>query len=149
MPLKDIAARKAWWAIYSKEHNEELSEKGKKYYKDNRERVRALSQKNSRTPRGRFSHLRASARTRNIAVELSFEEFYSLIKDGVCTYCKETLSPSGGALDRKNSILGYSQENCVPCCKVCNRMRGKDDISYDEMFEVVKLLKRLRRKKNA
>lgn len=36
-------------------------------------------------------------------------------------------------LDRKNNDLGYTEENCVPCCLVCNR--AKNSMGYNEFIE--------------
>ena len=33
-------------------------------------------------------------------------------------------------IDRKNSNLGYSLENIVPCCFICNR--GKSNMNYED-----------------
>ena len=41
-------------------------------------------------------------------------------------------------IDRKDSNLGYTNENCVPCCKVCNN--GKRDLPYSEWLEYLETL---------
>ena len=112
------------------------------------EQIKAIGRKKQsiyrRTLRGRFLHITRKAVERYISFELSFEDFSTLVKGSLCHYCEAVLPEVGGGLDRKNSNLGYSVENCVPCCTVCNRIRNADYISYAEMFEVVKLLKWLR-----
>jgi hypothetical protein len=37
-----------------------------------------------------------------------------------CWYCKKT--PAGG-IDRIKNDLGYTTENSVPCCSMCNQMK--------------------------
>jgi hypothetical protein len=32
-------------------------------------------------------------------------------------------------VDRVNNDFGYSIDNCVSCCKVCNRMKGKKTVA--------------------
>jgi 5-methylcytosine-specific restriction endonuclease McrA len=43
-------------------------------------------------------------------------------------------------IDRKDNEKGYTEENCVPCCKRCNGIKG-EWLSYEEMLEVGGLLK--------
>ena len=95
---------------------------------------------------GRFSILRNCAKRREISCGLTFQEYCELVETGSCVYCEAPLPSRGGGLDRKISSAGYTRENSVPCCATCNRIRGKDDISHEEMFKVVKLLKTLRTK---
>jgi hypothetical protein len=96
-----------------------------------------------RTLKGRFVFTARKAAERRIPFKLTLEGFSDLVKDP-CRYCGAALSATGSGLDRKDSYLGYTLDNCVPCCTVCNRIRGKDSISYSEMFEVIKLLRQLR-----
>ena len=74
-----------------------------------------------------------------------------------CHYCK---TPPGNALrieraypgavlfysgiDRKDNIRGYDVTNCVPCCARCNFVKGAN-LSYGEMVEVGKILRRMKK----
>jgi hypothetical protein len=69
-----------------------------------------------------------NARKRGIAWGLSLSHFRGLIKMP-CHYCgtenscttkkhKETYTHNG--VDRLDNIIGYTVDNCVPCCKICN-----------------------------
>lgn len=43
-------------------------------------------------------------------------------------------------LDRINNSLGYTKQNCVPCCFVCNR--AKQSMTYEEFMDwIVELTK--------
>ena len=42
-------------------------------------------------------------------------------------------------LDRKDSIKGYTKENCVVCCKRCNRAKS-NLFSYEEWLEIGKFI---------
>jgi hypothetical protein len=121
----------------------------KVYYPAHRERYRILGRIQSRKLAGRFNVIRKLSSLRGFELKINLKQYSKLVASGTCRYCGKPLPETGGGLDRKNSDLGYTIKNCVPCCTICNRMRGEDAISYEEMFEVVKLLKRLRRKKNA
>ncbi len=72
-------------------------------------------------------------------VSLTYAEFLEFVKTTKCHYCgdkvfwtKFNLSINGSSynLDRKDNTKGYSKENCVVCCKRCNK--GKSDIFNDE-----------------
>jgi len=92
-----------------------------------------------------FSSVKRSAKYSGRSFDLTFEQYVSLVSGGRCFYDSDHLLPAqGGGLDRKNSDLGYSFENCVPCCWACNLIRGHDNITHSEMIEVAKLLRNLR-----
>ena len=43
-------------------------------------------------------------------------------------------------VDRKNPNYGYTIENCVACCKICNR--AKSDMSYQDYIEWIESIKK-------
>ena len=49
-----------------------------------------------------------------------------------CYYCKRKFERMG--IDRFNNFLGYTVENCVPCCTQCNI--SKNDYTFDEFIEM-------------
>ena len=121
MPYRDPAKKKAWQ---------------KRQYDANK--------KSRRCPRYRFYILRSGAKARKISCDLTLVEYLKMTEEQKCFYCAGALPEQGGGLDRKNSTLGYTTENCVPCCGDCNTIRGKDLIGHSEMIEVANLLKKLR-----
>lgn len=78
----------------------------------------------------------------NRGVTLSYEDFVRFTTLKQCHYCGTTIkwkmySPRKGVahgyyLDRKDNTLGYSKENCVVCCSLCNLIKGKT-LTYEEM----------------
>lgn len=89
---------------------------------------------------------RLGAIRRGYAWELSDSQAYALFMAN-CHYCGA--SPSTiyavtnaaypfirNGIDRANSDEGYTEENCVPCCKRCNMAKGV--MNYDEFIEFVK-----------
>lgn len=78
-----------------------------------------------------------SAKERGLEFNLSRETFEHLTASN-CTYCGvEPLQFQNrfsefkyNGIDRVDNTKGYVIENCVPCCKTCNRM--KDTLSLDE-----------------
>lgn len=87
-----------------------------------------------------------SARDRELEFRLSEEEFYKITSMN-CHYCGRV--PSGiyesanktgvftyNGIDRRDNTKGYTLENSVPCCKICNR--AKLDLPLQEFQEWVK-----------
>ncbi|QIG69907.1 HNH endonuclease protein [Rhizobium phage RHph_I3_11] len=88
------------------------------------------------------------ANSRKYSWCLSRDFVEDLIKKD-CHYCKsppsnlkKTKNSIGGlkynGIDRVNNSLGYTTENVVPCCNICNR--AKMSLSYDEFINWVKRL---------
>lgn len=111
--------------------------------KVNREDILTKQRKRRRTIEGKYKTFLDNSSRRNFEVFLSLEDYRNLVEDRACTYCGNELPEAGSGLDRKDCSIGYTMDNCVPCCTTCNRIKG-DNISYSEMFEVIKLLKKLR-----
>lgn len=80
---------------------------------------------------------RRSAETRGYSFDLSRKDFENIIFQP-CHYCgappsnKKDVSVSRcqpgvlsyNGIDRKDNTIGYSVDNCVPCCIVCNRAKS-------------------------
>ena len=79
---------------------------------------------------------------RNIPFELTEEEFKKIAQQN-CYYCDSKPMPRSSrklngefiytGIDRLNSEKGYTNENCVPCCKVCNY--AKRDVLVDNFLK--------------
>lgn len=109
-----------------------------------RERMSNMTKKNlgEAAKNSIYFRYRAGAKRRGIVFDLSREDIFSLI-DSSCFYCgnpPNNVSKSEhrngdyiyNGIDRKDNKLGYSLDNCVPCCIVCNR--AKREMSYDEFM---------------
>lgn len=92
-----------------------------------------------------YCHYRTGAKARNLDWNLSEEEFAKLIK-GKCKYCgsepnrRRSVSYRNdyelvNGVDRIDSNKGYSIDNCVSCCSICNRM--KNDLPKDIFLEQI------------
>lgn len=90
------------------------------------------------------------AKERGYSWELSREETLNLMESD-CHYCgKEPSNVAGedklygkfvyNGIDRKDNTKGYTLDNCVPCCKHCNR--AKRDMAEKEWFEWIDRLAR-------
>ena len=68
---------------------------------------------------------------------ITFLDFAEIVKNP-CFYCghagdvkylttlhgKSTITDIFNGIDRKDNSIGYVKENCLPCCKMCNYMKG-------------------------
>lgn len=105
-----------------------------------------------------YAQYNKSARQRGLPFVLTPSEFATLI-DKNCHYCGKgpSLKAFGvnrmkkdnvngnfiyTGIDRKDSKLGYSVENCVTACKTCNF--AKNDMSYDEFISYLDDLTKFR-----
>jgi 5-methylcytosine-specific restriction endonuclease McrA len=98
-----------------------------------------------------WSFLKNNCRQRGVELTISRQEYLELAFSN-CAYCGSLPKnrvplprPSTKTvytfiflyqgIDRKDNNLGYVPGNCVPCCAVCNSIKGKH-LSHDEMFAV-------------
>ncbi|MGH7975009.1 MAG: hypothetical protein ACREBR_05760 [bacterium] len=85
-----------------------------------------------KTAKGLLSVYKESAKNRNLPFKLVLEDFENWLGKTNCYYCTEFIPTVG--LDRydNDQLIGYTKENVVPCCRICNRM--KMDLTI-EMFQ--------------
>lgn len=86
-----------------------------------------------------------AAEKRNLSFELTREEFECLILQN-CHYCGQEPNqrkkqahngvPFYNGVDRVDNDLGYMTNNCVPCCRLCNRI--KMDLSREGFFAQIR-----------
>lgn len=105
-----------------KNETPERKEKRLQYHKnynanpDHKQKLKARSQ----TPEHRYQHYYlVGAQRRGHSFELSYDEFL-VLHNAPCAYCGDTESYG---IDRVDNSAGYTKENCVPCCTVCNHMK--------------------------
>ena len=64
---------------------------------------------------------------------LNFEEFSEIV-DKECYYCHHNIPEETNGIDRVDNSKGYTKENTVPCCEMCNRMKSM----YHPLFFIEK-----------
>ena len=95
-----------------------------------------------------MNRYRHSAKKRNLTFNLSYDDFYYIIKQD-CHYCgispKQERKHKGcrqsiiyNGIDRLDSNQGYTLNNCLPCCFTCNR--AKLNMTYEEYLEYINRL---------
>ena len=88
--------------------------------------------KKIRVPRNRFSMARSSAKKSGHSFDLSFDQWFELVKKS-CIYCGGRLPDAGSGLDRKDNAREYTIDNVVPCCTICNKTKS-NVFTYEEML---------------
>lgn len=87
--------------------------------------------------RAHFSTYRHSARIRKHTFSLSFEQFMDLVQKP-CHYCgqepqllplvpRQNGTSRANGIDRKDNSIGYTLDNSLPCCSVCNHAKHTMD----------------------
>lgn len=90
-----------------------------------------------------YQSYKKAASTRELEFLLSKEQFKNITQQD-CYYCgthpsnERKVSTSTGSfiyngIDRVDNSRGYSIDNCVPCCDMCNKSKNKHSI--DEFYE--------------
>lgn len=98
-----------------------MAERQRLYRLANLERIKIKK----RSIKSRFTEYLSGSRKRSLVFELTFEEFEYLVTSK-CHYCGQ----DGHGVDRKDNSIGYTLENCLPCCSMCNFM--KQDYTYED-----------------
>jgi hypothetical protein len=102
---------------------------------------------NLRARRAIYNNYVGAARRRGHEFEITFEEF-SVLLSSKCHYCGQepsTLWPDHYAkrapayyqpkvflyngVDRVDNFIGYTKDNCVPACKICNRSKNETPVN--------------------
>lgn len=73
------------------------------------------------------SDYRSPARLKGRVFELSQEQFNDLVM-APCKYCGDKDFPLG--VDRVDNSKGYTLDNCVPCCGMCNKAKSNKPLEY-------------------
>ncbi len=85
----------------------------------------------------KFITYKHGAKVRGHAFNLTKDEFSSFWQVP-CTYCGSEVATIG--IDRIDSSIGYSIDNCVSCCAMCNTMKLNHSLDewLDKMKQILK-----------
>jgi hypothetical protein len=84
-----------------------------------------------------FYDYQERAKRKEISFDFSFDQF-ALITSQPCFYCKQEPlnnrkvginSYTYSGIDRVDNSKGYTVDNCVPCCKICNHAKSNMSLS--------------------
>lgn len=88
----------------------------KKRDKDHRNKVIRES------TRSQYTEYKKNAFIRNLEFAINYDNYVSIVKNE-CNYCGILQEKGINGIDRVDSNIGYTLENCVSCCKTCNYMK--------------------------
>lgn len=130
---------------YKEKHPERIIEQNKqshaKHYQNNIDEYKKINYLIRKGIKNQFSHLKADAERRNIIFDITFEQ-YEKKRNQPCHYCKRQLDETGSCLDRIDSKMRiYNDKNTVPCCSICNYLKGIYLTEEETLFAVLALKK--------
>lgn len=127
---------------YQKEYREEHQLSNAEYQKQYRIKNKDKLDEYKKAPHIRYKNYQRNAKSKNRNFDLSEDEFVEITSQP-CIYCgsfSDTYNnePFCG-VDRIDSNLGYSIDNCVPCCATCNRMKMDMDVDiwFNQMRKII------------
>ena len=71
----------------------------------------------------------SSAIKRGYSMELQFEDFKEIVKKS-CYYCDYKNNNEVNGIDRVDNTKGYTKENCVASCEICNKIKYNYDLYF-------------------
>lgn len=146
MPYKDLAKRKDYQEKYRKEKREQIKERRKesdrKYYDRNKEQIKEKSKeyRDAKTKNAVYSitsgriidqhkwnlwcDVIKNNKKHPYSDDFTNDIIFEMMTRG-CYYCGDVST----TIDRLNSELDHTPENCVGCCGPCNMSKGAADPS--------------------
>lgn len=109
-------------------YNKINTEKHNRYMDNNPDMCLKASEQQAKSESHKYSAYLNRARKRNLSFELSKKQCYKLFKGG-CEYCKiEVIGDVLNGIDRQRNNEGYTVDNCVSSCKMCNFLKAWFDV---------------------
>lgn len=105
------------------------AENAKQWRENNPEKVVDNNENKKNNMKIHKSNYKRTAEYKNLVFELDDAVFEQLTNDN-CYYCGIKEENRLNGIDRKDSNIGYTLDNCVSCCTMCNFMKGSYDIDY-------------------
>jgi hypothetical protein len=99
------------------------AEQAKHWREANPEKVKLINQERNDNIDYHFINYKRSAETKQLEFEINKEDFMNMVVLP-CYYCGIIQSKGFNGIDRLNSGKGYISDNVVPCCEMCNMMKG-------------------------
>ena len=99
------------------------AEIAKQWREANPEKVKVINDKKKQSVKVHKSNYIRTAQYKGLEYCLTDEEFCQLVNMN-CYYCGMEEEDKLMGIDRKDPNKGYIIANCVPCCKMCNFMKG-------------------------
>jgi hypothetical protein len=125
VPSAETLRRKAYHRKHYLKNRENKLKQCLEYKRKNRDKVRFWNAQYRKTFHGEIRSYRNHAKAKGIPFELSDDDFKTFyFRD--CHYCGGKIERVG--IDRVDNEIGYTKDNTVPCCELCNRMKSVMDV---------------------
>lgn len=118
---KPLSHYKAVRRLYYQNNKIKIKERSRLQRLSNPKGNNTYQKKYRNTPNGLINLYKGKAKYRGIPFFLTKEEGINLLI-GNCTYCGDLPNPCN-SIDRVDSSLGYTKDNCVSSCWTCNMMK--------------------------
>ncbi len=87
---------------------------------------------------------------------ISYEDYLTFTQISTCYYCNEKViwKPHSGEkyggynIDRKDNCKGYTKDNCVVCCSLCNHIKG-NLLTEQEMLKLGPILAEIQKNRSS
>jgi hypothetical protein len=110
------------------------AEQAKRWRENNPEKVKIINEQRCYDPLLRLYSMKRQAYLKGRIWEISDEEAIDLINDD-CYYCGGKNESSCNSIDRLDSDLDYTLENCATSCTMCNYM--KNTLKLDNFLKII------------
>lgn len=95
----------------------------KKWRNDNPDKVNEFNKMRRTDSKYKLKYYKDRSKRSNIKWELTDEEAFEYFKL-CCYFCGCDCGETGNGIDRLNNKNGYTVNNTVSCCEICNMMKG-------------------------
>lgn len=99
------------------------AEHAKKWREDNPEKVEQNNKAKINNIKLQYGVYQRSAGLKQLPFEMTQDEFERVVKNP-CKYCGIIQDKGFNGIDRLDSSVGYTMENIVSCCSMCNYMKN-------------------------
>jgi hypothetical protein len=104
---------------YLKENAEQTA----KWRENNKEKMDLINESKKRNKTIQYAIYKRCANIKNLDFEISFEDYESIVSSR-CYYCNSMEEKGFNGIDRNDQTKGYVVDNCLPCCTMCNYVKG-------------------------
>ena len=122
-----------------------------------KERIVAMNTEHCRPFEWLYNNMIRCATKGKREMELTYADFLEFTKTTTCHYCGDTIKWKARAakkskiinayyLDRKDNTRGYTKENCVVCCSLCNFTKHVH-FTHDEMLILGKTISEIKKQR--
>lgn len=105
------------------------AENAKQWRENNPEKVVDNNENKKNSKQLQYTVYSRTARDKRLDFDLSFSDFNNIVSEP-CYYCDIIQDKGFNGIDRKDSNIGYTLDNCVSSCTMCNFMKGSYGVDY-------------------